>query len=134
MILWIHILCGFSRLLNSNECTEVCCSITTGSVLTRIYSTLCSINGWNSLEFDVLTSVVMKRPIFWDITQCSPLKDSRRFEGTCRIFLQGRRISQARNLHEVRSKQNEWSRWGRNFPPKRRFSFNRLHSVVLQKI
>jgi hypothetical protein len=33
--------------------------------------------------------------ISWDITPCSPLKLSRRFGGTCRLYLQARRISQA---------------------------------------
>jgi hypothetical protein len=33
---------------------------------------------------------MMKIPIFWDITPCSPLKVNRRFWGTCRLHLQGR--------------------------------------------
>jgi hypothetical protein len=28
-------------------------------------------------DFEVLTAVVMKSTIFWDITPCSPLKDNR---------------------------------------------------------
>jgi hypothetical protein len=32
---------------------------------------------------EVLTAVIMKRSIFWDITQCSPIKVSRRFGGIC---------------------------------------------------
>jgi hypothetical protein len=52
------------------------------------------------LRFEVLTAMVMKRFVFWDITPCSPLKVNRRFGGTCRIHLQGRRINQARNQHE----------------------------------
>jgi hypothetical protein len=38
--------------------------------------------------FEVLTAVVMKSIIFWDITQCSPLKVNRRFGGTYRLHLQ----------------------------------------------
>jgi hypothetical protein len=34
--------------------------------------------------------------VFWDITPCSPLEVNRRFRGTCRLHLHGRRISQAR--------------------------------------
>jgi hypothetical protein len=34
----------------------------------------------NFVGFEVLTAVVMKSPIFWDITLCSPLKVNRRFE------------------------------------------------------
>jgi hypothetical protein len=37
---------------------------------------------------------------FWDIMPCSPLKVNRRFAGTCRLHLQGRRISEARKQCE----------------------------------
>jgi hypothetical protein len=33
----------------------------------------------------------MKSVNFWDITPCSPLKVSRRFGGTYRLYLEGRR-------------------------------------------
>jgi hypothetical protein len=39
--------------------------------------------------FEVLTPVVMKSSIFWDIKPCSPLKVNRRFGGTYRLHLQG---------------------------------------------
>jgi hypothetical protein len=52
--------------------------------------------------FEVLTAVVMKSSIFWDITPCSPLKVNRSFGGTCRFHLQGRKISLARNQRESR--------------------------------
>jgi hypothetical protein len=35
-------------------------------------------------EFEVLTAVIMKRPICWDITPCSPFKFILRFGTTCR--------------------------------------------------
>jgi hypothetical protein len=35
------------------------------------------------LGFEVLTAVVMKSSVFWDITPCSPLKVNQRFRGTC---------------------------------------------------
>jgi hypothetical protein len=41
--------------------------------------------------FEVFTAVVMKSIIFWDVTPCSPLSCDRRFEGTYRLHLQGRR-------------------------------------------
>jgi hypothetical protein len=44
---------------------------------------------------EVLTAVVMKISVFWDITPCSPLKPNWHFGGTCRHQPQGRRISQA---------------------------------------
>jgi hypothetical protein len=43
--------------------------------------------------FDILTSVVVKSSIFWDITPCSPLKVNRRFGGTYRLHIQGLRTS-----------------------------------------
>jgi hypothetical protein len=46
--------------------------------------------------------VVIRSSIFWDVTQCSPLKVNRRVGRTCRLHLQGRRISQARNQSESR--------------------------------
>jgi hypothetical protein len=44
----------------------------------------------------------LKNTIFWDITPRSPLKVNRRFGGTYRLHLQGRRISRARNQPESR--------------------------------
>jgi hypothetical protein len=43
----------------------------------------------------------VKSIILWDITPCSPLEVSRRFGGTYRLYLQGRRISRARNQSEA---------------------------------
>jgi hypothetical protein len=48
---------------------------------------------------EVLTAVVMKSSIFWDIKPCSLLKFNRHFRGICSLHLQGGRISQARNQH-----------------------------------
>jgi hypothetical protein len=53
------------------------------------------------IGFQVLTAVVMKSPIFWDITPCSPLKVNRRFGEKRRLHLQGRRVSQKINLSEA---------------------------------
>jgi hypothetical protein len=55
------------------------------------------------IGFEVLTAVVMKSTIFWDITPCSSLSVNRCFGGTYRLHLQGRRISRARNQRESRS-------------------------------
>jgi hypothetical protein len=41
--------------------------------------------------FEAFTAVVMKSIIFWDMTPCSPLSFNRRFGGTYRLHLQGRR-------------------------------------------
>jgi hypothetical protein len=42
-----------------------------------------------SAGFEVLTVVIMKSSIFWDITPYSPLKIDQRFGGTCLLQLQG---------------------------------------------
>jgi hypothetical protein len=44
------------------------------------------------VEYEVLTAVVVKSSIFWDLTSCSPLKVNRRFGGTFRLHLHGQRI------------------------------------------
>jgi hypothetical protein len=41
--------------------------------------------------FQVLTAVVMKCTVFWNITSCSPLSVNRRFGGTYRLHLQGQK-------------------------------------------
>jgi hypothetical protein len=51
--------------------------------------------------FEVLTAAVMNNSIFWDIPSRSSLKINRRFGGTCRLYLQGRKISHVRNQHEA---------------------------------
>jgi hypothetical protein len=63
----------------------------------------------------------------WDITPFSPMKVNRLFGGTCRLCLQGRNMTHARNQHEASSKRL-------HVAPKRRLTFNRLNGVVRQKI
>jgi hypothetical protein len=41
--------------------------------------------------FEVLTAVIMKSTIFWDIKPCSPLSVNRKFGGTYHLHLQGRK-------------------------------------------
>jgi hypothetical protein len=48
-------------------------------------------NIFTSVGFEVFTAVVMKSIIFWDMTPCSPMSFNRRFGGTYRLHLQGRR-------------------------------------------
>jgi hypothetical protein len=50
-----------------------------------------NVNKMELVGFAVLTAVVMKSTIFWDITPCGPLKGIRRFGGTYRLHLQGRK-------------------------------------------
>jgi hypothetical protein len=47
-------------------------------------------------------SIKLKSTISWDRTLCSPLNVNRRFGGTYRLHLRGRRIGLARNQRESR--------------------------------
>jgi hypothetical protein len=58
---------------------------------------------YTRIGFQVLTTVITKSSIFWDITPCSPLKVNRPFGVTYCLHLQGRRISWARNQSERKS-------------------------------
>jgi hypothetical protein len=58
------------------------------------------------LGFEVITAVVMKSPVFWNIRPCSSLKVNRRFGGKCCLHLQDLRINQERNQHESGGKQS----------------------------
>jgi hypothetical protein len=58
-----------------------------------------------NLGFEVLTAVVMKSSVFWDIMPCSLLKVNQHFGGTCRYF-----------------------------PLKRQLTFHGLQGVISQKI
>jgi hypothetical protein len=83
--------------------------------------------------FEVLTAVVMKSSIFWNIMSYSPLKVNRRFLRTCRLHFQGR------NMEQVASRALAWLilrpwRWRRHVPPKCPLTFSRLHDVMYQKI
>jgi hypothetical protein len=53
--------------------------------------------------FEVFTAVLKKSSVFWDIMPCSPLKVRRRFRGTCRLHLKGRKITRAKS-----QRANRW--------------------------
>jgi hypothetical protein len=72
------------------------------------------------LGFEVLTGVVMKSTILWDITQCSPLSVNRCFGGTYCLHLQARKISS--------------SRWRLYVLPKRGLTLNGIYGVTSQKM
>jgi hypothetical protein len=77
--------------------------------------------------FDIFTDLVMKRTIFWDVTPCSPLSVNRRFGGTYRFHLQGRKNKFGKKP-ACTQRQAEWS-----IPPKRRLTFNGLYGVIFPK-
>jgi hypothetical protein len=56
------------------------------------------------VEFEVLTAVFLKISVLWDIAPCSPLKNNRRFGGTCCLHLKNQGICQAGNQHGAGSK------------------------------
>jgi hypothetical protein len=59
---------------------------------------------FSHVEYEILTAAVTNNSVFWDITQCSPLKINRRFGGKRCLRLQRRNIIQERNQHEADSK------------------------------
>jgi hypothetical protein len=97
-------------------------------------------NPWGSY------GVVMKISIFWYVMGCSPLKGNRSFGSIYRLSLQGRSISQARNLHGTWISLLHNSYWSliwlilkpwwrrRHFPPKRRLNLSELQGIVSQNI
>jgi hypothetical protein len=54
-----------------------------------------------SVGYEVLTAVVMKCAIFWNITPCSPLKVNGRFRGKFHLNLQGRNQRESRRQAEL---------------------------------
>jgi hypothetical protein len=86
----------------------------------------------------------MKIYIVRHVTPCIPSKANKRFWGTCHLHLQGPRIRQARNKQSsacymlsrwflARLILRPW-RWRRYVPPKRRSTFNGIHSVISKNI
>jgi hypothetical protein len=77
----------------------------------------------------VLTPVVMKSSVVWDIKSCSPLKVNRSFgeTGSEVILLPASRWFLACII------LRPW-RWKLYFPPKHRLTFSELHGVISQKI
>jgi hypothetical protein len=71
--------------------------------------------------------------MLWDITPCSLLIVYRRFGRTCRHHFQGRRTSKAETSLKAAAKDSKVWRWRRNIPPKCRFTYSGVHSVVSQK-
>jgi hypothetical protein len=101
-------------------------SSTLSDILTTYVTGINLIISWNTnyehfVQHEVLTSVVMKSTIFWDITLCSLLKVNR---SACKLlscwYL-------AQHILQL------W-RWRWYVPPKCQLIFNALHRVISQKI
>jgi hypothetical protein len=65
------------------------------------------VNKSTSIVFEILTVVVIKSSVFWDITPCSPFKVNQHFGGTCHLHFQGRSISLVRNQCEAGTKKSK---------------------------
>jgi hypothetical protein len=95
--------------------------------------------------FEVLTELVMKSSIFWDITPCILLKVNRRFDATCSLHRQSQGTSRVRNQSELKQSlltaftlasctaYSSTLKMERHVPPKLRLTFNELHGVISQR-
>jgi hypothetical protein len=96
-------------------------------ILSFLIAEYCIIYVW----FEVLTAVVIKSLIFWDITPWSPLRVKEHFGGTSSrlklCLLPGSYWYLCWLILRL------W-RWRRHVPPKRQLAYNGLHGVVYQKI
>jgi hypothetical protein len=80
---------------------------------------------------------VLKSSVFWDITPRSLLKVNRRFEVTCRLHFQGRKIGEARKQHEAGRKSSSASstlKIEATCSSGTAVAFNGLPRVISQKI
>jgi hypothetical protein len=80
-------------------------------------------------EFEALTAVIMKNSVFCDISLCSSLNVNWHVGGTCRLHLQGQRISHAGNQCESRWQFLAWLipwpwKWRWHVPQKRLLTFS----------
>jgi hypothetical protein len=73
-----------------------------------------------NVEFEILTEVVMRSYIYWDITPCSPLTVSRSLGGIFHLHLHAGFLLSFFSIH--------W-RCRRHIPPKSRLTFNGLHDL-----
>jgi hypothetical protein len=113
------------------------CFFRNTSVLKPLSSFQKSGTNLNDVGFEVLTAVVMKSTIFWDITLFSPLEVNLRF---------GRTPPSSGSKNKPSSTCHLLSRWflariivrpwrrRRYVPPKRRLTPNGLHGIISQKI
>jgi hypothetical protein len=70
--------------------------------------------------FEVFTAVVLKSIFFCDMTPCSALSGTRRFGGTYRLHLQGRRIVQ-QSSEQASGKRYHSTHYTASYP-RRRYS------------
>jgi hypothetical protein len=111
-----HVLCIYNSvyvacfLLTLKSCVTEIKNCTTSDETPPLYSAS-GLLGPLLSGYEILTAVVMKGSVLWDITPCTPLKVNRRFEGTCRLHLQGRKVSHARNQREAELYLPHASRW-----------------------
>jgi hypothetical protein len=88
-----------------------------------------------NLGLEVLTAAIMRTTVSWEVTPCSPTEVHQRFGGMYCLFLQCRKVSQAKikQYSYIRLTcliLRSW-RWRLYFLPKRRWT-TRLHCVHSQ--
>jgi hypothetical protein len=131
--------CSVAWQFSFSVCRDLCCNcVAVSSIYPAPFSSTCSTQSdQNSLklrlrcgcQFPWCTPAHI--PGFEDLTMvdtknCSE-KVNRRFGGTYRLSLQGRRSCQARNQNEAYSKKCD-------VPPKHWLTVTRLHDVMSKKI
>jgi hypothetical protein len=98
-----------------------------------------TVTKYDVVKFEVFTAVTMKKAVFWDVAPCSS-GVNRRFGGTYRLHLQGRRESIRLPLTSLTDASRadflilsllSW-RWRRYVPLKRRLT-PLLHGATSQK-
>jgi hypothetical protein len=124
LLLYFHV-CLLWPGTSYKHCGEFCCLHLQDRTIRRGWRG----SGTGLVGFEVLTPVVMKNSVFWDITPCSPLKVKRRFRWTYRK--QGLPFASFWFLAWLILRP--W-RWRRHVLPKRQSTFNGLHGVIAQKI
>jgi hypothetical protein len=80
--------------------------------------------------FDVLSAVVMKSIIFWDIMLCTPLRVNQYFGGIYQLYLQSRAL--LATCFPAWLILQPWI-WRWHVPPQCQLTFNGLYRVLSQK-
>jgi hypothetical protein len=83
---------------------------------------------------EVLTAVVMKNSIFWDITPCSLLKVNWHFKGRVAFIFRVKEVLILLASVWFLAWLILWPwRWRQHVPLKHRVTFNKLHGIICQK-
>jgi hypothetical protein len=88
----------------------------------------CSKSLLEDVGFEALTTVVMKRCVFWGVKHCTPTKSEVSEERIAPIFKVEEEAKQETGMKQAASRaRHEY------VPPKRRLSFTEVQSVIFQR-